>query len=86
MTAPLVFQEVPVGGKGGQPLTLEVAARETVALLGDEDSGVGQLGGYALGLDRPPHGRALVFGTEIQGLPEGERLAFRRPIFSLSGR
>src|SRR5205809_566151 len=32
MTAPLVFQEVPVGGKGGQPLTLEVAARDNVAL------------------------------------------------------
>jgi len=80
MTAPLVFQEVPLGARGGQSLTLEVAARQTVALLGDEDSGVGRLGGYALGLDRPPHGRALVFGTEILGLPEGERLAFRRRV------
>src|SRR5437773_1007984 len=80
MTAPLVFQEVPLGARGGQSLTLEVAARQTVALLGDEDSGVGRLGGYALGLDRPPHGRALVFGTEILGLPERERLAFRRRV------
>jgi len=80
MTAPLVFEGVPLGGRGSQPVNLEVAARETVALLGDEDSGIGRLGGYALGLDRPPAGRALVFGTEISRLPERERLAFRRRV------
>src|SRR2546421_8344147 len=80
MTAPLVFEGVPLGGRGSQPVSLEVPARETVALLGDEDSGIGRLGGYALGLDPPPAGRALVFGTEISRLPEGGRLAFRRGV------
>jgi len=80
MTAPLAFEGVPLGGRGSQPVTLEVPARETVALLGDEDSGIGRLGGYALGLDQPPAGRALVFGTEISRLPERERLAFRRRV------
>src|SRR5256885_1182669 len=80
MTAPLVFEGVPLGGRGSQPVTLEIPARATVALLGDEDSGIGRLGGYALGLDPPPAGRALVFGTEISRLPERERLAFRRRV------
>jgi D-methionine transport system ATP-binding protein len=53
-----------------------------VAVLGDEDSGVGLLAGYALGLERPPAGggRALVFDTEVGTLPEPERLAFRRRV------
>jgi len=51
-----------------------------VAVLGDEDSGVGMLGGYALGLDRPPAGRVLTFDTEVATLPEPERLAFRRRV------
>ena len=49
-------------------------------MLGDEDSGVGMLGSYALGLDRPPAGRALVFDTDVSALPELERLAFRRRV------
>ncbi len=80
MTAPLVFEAVPLGQRASQPLTLEVPARHTVALLGDEDSGVGLLGGYALGLERPPAGRVNVFGTVLADLPEPERLAFRRRV------
>src|SRR2546427_10517139 len=78
MTAPLVFEGVPLGGRGSQPVTLEIPARATVALLGDEDSGIGRLGGYALGPDPPPAGRGLGFGPEISRLPERDRLAFRR--------
>ncbi|HEV8304459.1 MAG TPA: ATP-binding cassette domain-containing protein [Gemmatimonadales bacterium] len=71
---PLRFERVP--------LSLEVPARHTVAVLGDENSGVGLLAGYALGLERPPTegGRALVFDTELWSLAEPERLAFRRRV------
>jgi ABC-type transporter Mla maintaining outer membrane lipid asymmetry ATPase subunit MlaF len=76
---PLVFDHVPVG-RGSHPFSLEVPAHHTVVVLGDEDSGVGRLGAYALGLERPTMGRALVFDTEIGTLPEAERLAFRRRV------
>jgi ABC-type transporter Mla maintaining outer membrane lipid asymmetry ATPase subunit MlaF len=80
--APLVFEHIPVGarGKGGPPLSLEVPAHHTVAILGDEDAGIGALGGYAMGLERPPLGQVRVFGTVIADLPERERLAFRRRV------
>ena len=77
---PLVFEHVPLGRHASQPFSLEIPAHQTVAVLGDEDSGVGMLGGYALGLDRPPAGRVLTFDTEVATLPEPERLAFRRRV------
>jgi ABC-type transporter Mla maintaining outer membrane lipid asymmetry ATPase subunit MlaF len=80
MTAPLVFEGVPLGRRDAAPLTLAVPAHEAVALLGDEASGLGRLGGYALGLERPPTGRVTVFATVIADLPERERLAFRRRV------
>ena len=76
---PLVFEHVPLG-RASHPFSLEIPAHHTVAVLGDEDSGVGMLGGYALGLDRPPTGRVLTFDTEVATLPEPERLAFRRRV------
>jgi len=79
MTAPLVFDEIPLG-RSGKPVTLEVAPHETVAVLGDEDSGIDRLGSWVLGLDRPPRGAARVFGTVVADLPEAERLAFRRKL------
>lgn len=79
MTAPLVFSGVPLG-RGGRPVSLEVPAHETVAVLGDEDSGVDRLGGWALGLERPPRGEARLFDTVVADLPERERLAFRRRV------
>jgi ABC-type transporter Mla maintaining outer membrane lipid asymmetry ATPase subunit MlaF len=80
MTAPLRFERIPLGRHASQPFSLEIPAHHTVAVLGDEDSGVGMLGSYALGLDRPPAGRALVFDTDVAALPEPERLAFRRRV------
>lgn len=80
MTAPLVFDSIPIARQASALFSLEVAERRTVAVLGDEDSGVGLLGGLALGLERPPAGRALIFGTVIATLPEPERLAFRRRV------
>ena len=77
---PLVFEHIPLSRHASQPFSLEIPAHHTVAVLGDEDSGVGMLGGYALGLDRPAAGRALVFDTDVAALPEPERLAFRRRV------
>ena len=79
-TAPLRFEGVPLGKAASQPFTLEIPAHHTVAVLADEDSGIGSLGSYALGLDRPPAGRALAFDTDVAALPERERLAFRRRV------
>ncbi len=80
MTAPLAFDGVRLGDRATEPLTLAVPEHHTVAVLGDEDSGVGALGGYALGLERPDTGCAMVFGVVIADLPELERLAFRRRV------
>ena len=80
MTAPLVFEELPLSTRARAPFALTVAVHQTVAVLGDEDSGVGRLGGYALGLETPPAGRVRVFGTVVAELPGWERLAFRRRV------
>lgn len=77
---PLLFESIPLAAHASQPFSLTVQARETVVVLGDEDSGLGALGGYALGLERPPSGRARVFDVEIGRLPERERFAFRRRV------
>ena len=74
---PLVLDGIPFEG---QPVSLEVHAHETVALLGDEDAGVGRLAGWALGLETPPVGRVLVYGEVAADLPPRERLAFRRRV------
>ena len=75
-----MFEHVPLGRHASRPFSLEIPAHHTVAVLGDEDSGVGLLGGYALGLDRPAAGRALAFDTDVGTLPGPERLAFRRRV------
>lgn len=94
MTAPLVFQEVPLGWVarntwGGAPaasssidgpLSLEVAAHQTVAVLGDEASGVDTLATLAMGLETPAAGEVRTLGTVITSLPRTAQLAFRRRV------
>jgi ABC-type sulfate/molybdate transport systems ATPase subunit len=80
VSAPLVFERIPLGARAPAPFDLTVEARHTVAVLGDEDSGVGRLGAYAMGLETPPGGRVLVFETLVDALPGAERLAFRRRV------
>jgi ABC-type transporter Mla maintaining outer membrane lipid asymmetry ATPase subunit MlaF len=80
VTAPLVFDAIPLNSRARTPFTLSVAAHQTVAVLGDETSGVEQLAAYALGLGTPPAGRVLVFDTDIASLANHERLAFRRRV------
>jgi ABC-type transporter Mla maintaining outer membrane lipid asymmetry ATPase subunit MlaF len=80
MTAPLAFEDLPLAGRSRAPFSLALADHQTVAVLGDEESGVDRLGGYALGLESPPGGRVRVFETSIADLPLPERLAFRRRV------
>lgn len=80
MTAPLVFEDLPLSTRARAPFTLALAPHQTVAVLGDEESGVDRLGGYALGLESVPAGRVLVFDTAIERLPLRERFAFRRRV------
>ncbi len=78
---PLAFERVDLREDPDHPEhRFEVVVRpgQVVAAVGDEDSGVGDLGKWTLGLDRPPHGRVLVFGTAIADLPYDELLVFRR--------
>ncbi len=80
MTALLVFEDLPLSRRDHAPFTLSVAAHHTVAVLGDEDSGIGKLGGFALGLETPPTGRVRVFDIDVDTLSGRERLAFRRRV------
>jgi len=80
VTAPLVFDEVPLNQRTRTAFTLAVTAHQTIAVLGDEASGVDRLGGYVLGLEAPPAGRVLLFDTDLTSLSERDRLAFRRRV------
>jgi ABC-type sulfate/molybdate transport systems ATPase subunit len=80
VTAPLVFERVPLGVRAPTPFDLTVEVRHTVAVLGEEDSGVGRLGAYVMGLESPPAGQVVVFQTAVGALPPEERLAFRRRV------
>lgn len=94
MTPPLVFEQVPLGRMqrttfGGLPLSraeiegplsLEIPAHATVAVIGDESSGVDTLGSLALGLTTPPAGRVLALGAQIAALDRMGQLAFRRKV------
>jgi len=80
VTPPLVFESIQLTDRTATPFGLEVPAHQTVALMGEEDSGIGQLARYALGLSLPARGRVLVYGEEIRGLASREALAFRRRV------
>jgi ABC-type transporter Mla maintaining outer membrane lipid asymmetry ATPase subunit MlaF len=89
--APLVFEGVPLTRirrtTGDSPVpeevgvfSLEVPEHHTVVALGDERSGVDDLGALAMGLESGPRGCARVFGTQIDSLERRAQLAFRRRI------
>jgi ABC-type transporter Mla maintaining outer membrane lipid asymmetry ATPase subunit MlaF len=91
---PLVLEDVPLGrirratfgGPAHLPVeadgafSLIVEAHQTVAVVGNETSGVDLLGGLVLGLDRVPEGRVRVLGTELASLDRQGQLAFRRKL------
>ena len=80
---PLVFQHVDLRERPDHPdhrLELALQAGAVTAVVGDEDSGVGDLGKYALGLDFPPSGGVLVFGSNMVDMSYQQRLVYRRRI------
>jgi len=74
------FRGIPMTGSAAGSFAVSVPQHETVAVVGDENTGVDSLAGYALGLEDPPIGTCLVFGTEIRRLSRTEQLAFRRKL------
>ncbi len=80
---PLVFREVDLRERPDHPeqrFSLTVTKGTTVVAVGDEDSGVLDLGPWALGLARPPAGRVEVFGAPIGALAYYDLLLFRRRV------
>ena len=69
---------------GGRPvnvlteISLEVPARQFVAVAGPSGSGKSTLLGLIAGLDRPTTGRIVVNGVELTGLGEDALARFRR--------
>lgn len=80
---PLAFRRVDLRENPDHPdhrFELVVEAGTVVLCLGDEDSGVSDLGRYVLGLARPPSGEVLVYGTRMADLRYDDLLVFRRRI------
>ncbi len=78
---PLVFDAVDLRERPDHPdhrFDLSVEVGTITAVLGDEDSGVGDMGRFAIGLDKPPAGTILVHGVDIGGLTWRRLLVFRR--------
>ncbi len=78
---PLEYRDVDLRERPDHPdhrFRLLIEPGAMVATIGDEDSGVGDLGRYALGFDRPPSGQALAFGQAIADLPYTDQLLYRR--------
>ena len=78
---PLAFRGVDLRENPDHPahrfeLTVEYGA--VVLCIGDEDSGVGDLGGWSMGFGHPPAGSVLAFGSSIADLPYDRQLLFRR--------
>lgn len=78
---PLEFRDIDLRDRPDHPdnkFNMAVLPGETVAAVGDEDSGVGDLGRFALGLMRPISGQTMVFGKAIADLKYYDLLVFRR--------
>lgn len=77
---PLAFEQLRLPGMDGEGFSLEVPAHQAVIVVGSERGGVDRLAAYALGLEVPPAGRALVFGRDLSRAARREALAFRRKV------
>ncbi|MCB9899008.1 MAG: ABC transporter ATP-binding protein [Planctomycetes bacterium] len=76
-----VGKSLPSGGRELvilQDVTLEIAAGESVAVLGPSGSGKSTLLGLLAGLDRPTRGSVLVDGTPLESLDEDALALLRR--------
>jgi len=81
---PLEFRGVDLRENPDHPdhrFNLAIDWGSLTACIGDEDSGVGDLGRWALALGRrPPSGQVLVFGVDMRTLSYSKLLLFRRRI------
>lgn len=80
---PLEFRAVDLRERPDHPdhrFQLVVEPGLLIAAVGDEDSGVGDLGKFAMGLARPPSGAVLAFGTAIADLEYDDQLLYRRRV------
>ncbi len=59
-------------------VSLEIPAKQMVAIVGPSGSGKSTLLGLIAGLDRPTAGSIRLDGVEITGLPESEMARYRR--------
>ena len=78
---PLEFQHIDLRDRPDHPdnkFNLTVLPGETIVAIGDEDSGVGDLGRFAMGLLKPISGRAVIFGQAVADLEYYDLLVFRR--------
>lgn len=78
---PLEYRDIDLRDRPDHPdhrFNLTILPEEVVAAVGDEDSGVLDLGRYAMGLQRTISGTALVFGQPIVDLDYYDLLVFRR--------
>lgn len=78
---PLEFHAIDLRDRPDHPdhrFDLRLVPGETIGAVGDEDSGVGDLCRYAMGLARPLSGTAVLFGQPIADLSYYDLLVFRR--------
>lgn len=78
---PLVYREIDLRDRPDHPsnrFNVVVDPETTVIVVGDEDSGVGDLARFAMGLMRPISGETIVFGKKITDLSYYDLLVFRR--------
>jgi len=79
--APVWFKTVDLRERPNNPdarFELAIQPETLTAVIGDEDSGIGDLGKMILGLTTPPSGEVQVFGTVIANLSYQKQLLFRR--------
>ncbi len=75
---PLAYRDVALHGRPDKRFSLTLQTGEVVAAIGDEASGVAELGALALGLAAPAAGSVEVFGLPIAELSYYDLLVFRR--------
>jgi putative ABC transport system ATP-binding protein len=59
-------------------VSLDIPAKQMVAIVGPSGSGKSTLLGLVAGLDRPTSGSIIVDGVDITGLPESDMTRYRR--------
>jgi len=81
--APVSFKAVDLRERPNHPdarFELAIQPETVTAVIGDEDSGIGDLGRMILGLTTPSSGEVQVYGTVIAKLTYQKQLLFRRRV------